>query len=100
MSAVEFIKEQCVRFLVIQNSQGIITPMLQNKASLKKYQQRWDKVAAIERQEIKNLSLEKKFQKMVSLFNLARALGWDLNKDREKDVQQVRARWVFLKKGY
>ena len=74
--------------------------MLQNKASLKKYQQRWDKVAAIERQEIKNLSLEKKLQKMVSLFNLARALGWDLNKDREKDVQQVRARWAFLKKGY
>jgi hypothetical protein len=51
----------------------------------------------IERQELRDLTMEERWQKLNALVGLGRILGW---KEDDNEIEIVRARWVKLKEHY
>jgi len=70
-----------------------------NKKLLKRYIKGWNDVAKVEEIELRNTSLRMKFKKTLSIFKLGVGLGIEKDKDADKALSQVRARWCLLKAG-
>ena len=70
--------------------------MKTSKALLKHYRERWKAVQAIEQAEARNRSMDERLAQLSVLFEFARSLATG----EERDVQEVRDRWVRLKERY
>lgn len=69
-----------------------------NKEQLLQYRQRWAAVEAIELEEQRTTSIALRWQQLNSIMRLAKGLKLPLtSKEREKEVEEVRRRWMKLK---
>ena len=64
-------------------------------AALKAYLDRWQEVAELERQELREVSLELRWQQLNTIIGMAIGLGILIPDDDEAEVYQ---RWANLKK--
>ncbi|MFT3770254.1 MAG: hypothetical protein QM820_32905 [Minicystis sp.] len=65
-----------------------------NADDIRAYKKRWELVAAVERQEVEQMSAAQKFADVGMLMRVARAL--DSSPDMDDEVEQVRRRWALL----
>lgn len=56
---------------------------------------RWERIHAVEKEELRRSSPEQRLQQFFALMEMARALGWETSTAEEKE--QVRRRWRKLK---
>ena len=63
-------------------------------AALKAYRDRWQAVAEIERQELRNASIELRWRQLNSVIKIAMGLGILKSDEKETEVYQ---RWAMLK---
>jgi hypothetical protein len=61
---------------------------------IRAYKQRWELVAAVERDELRRMTLEQKLADAAMLMDTARRLGWETHTAAE--IEEVRARWNLL----
>lgn len=72
-----------------------------DKQQLLEYGQRWKAVEKIELEEQRTASIALRWQQLNSILRLARRLNLPLiDKEREKEVEIVRQRWMKLKGAY
>lgn len=64
---------------------------------IKFYKERWKAVEEIERQELRALTMEQRWQKINALFQFALETGMKWSNDGEVEVFQ---RWVIIKEKY
>jgi len=67
------------------------------KFDIKMYRERWKAVEEIERQELRDLSLDEHWKQINSLFQFA--LGVGLTRDDDDGEKDVFLRWAKLKAG-
>lgn len=70
--------------------------MKSDKELLKSYRERWKAVEEIERAEAAGRSIDERLAQLSALFAFARSLATG----GERDVQEVRDRWIRLKERY
>lgn len=63
----------------------------------KEFEKKWEEVELFEKKELQRLSIEEKFRQVESLIRIGMGLGLDFSGDKE--IHNVRSRWLFLKKG-
>ena len=63
---------------------------------IKRFQQKWKAIHAIEQKELRRLSVKDKFDQLVSLFRLAKGLGLSSRERRTASVHP--SNWLRLKK--
>ena len=61
---------------------------------IRAYKQRWDLLAAFERDALRRMTLEQKLADASLLMDSARQLGWETHTPAE--IEDVRARWNRL----
>jgi len=69
-----------------------------NHKLLKESRARWKKISALERKELRRLSVAQRFQQISSLVGMGIGLGVASTKDKEK--AKTRARWILLKNNH
>jgi hypothetical protein len=65
--------------------------------SIKEFKRSQKRINTLQDDEWRKLSISQKLRQVNSILRLAIGMRLDFNKEREKD--DVRARWVLLKKG-
>lgn len=68
-----------------------------DKSQIKLYQDRWQALNEIEKQEASADTIEVRWQKVNTLYGMAKALG--IKPDEEQEDNIVRARWLKLIKN-
>jgi hypothetical protein len=68
------------------------------QAEARAFQQRWQRINALEEEELRHASLELRLQQFNSLLAWAQLFGWTQALAEGED--QVRHRWVRLRKAY
>ena len=61
------------------------------------YKQRWDRIGKIQNLELRTLSMSLKFKQLCFLMNSFR-LAPTIDQARKKEINQIRQRWLMLKK--
>ena len=65
-------------------------------SSMDAFQKRWQAVKEVEALELRNASIELRWQQLNAIYSLALGLG--ILPDSERDEESVRQRWNQLKK--
>jgi len=68
----------------------------------KLFRERWRAIEAFEIEEIRRMSLGERFGRVVLATNLMRALGLPpgTTKGEERELNEIRKRWILLQKGF
>jgi hypothetical protein len=69
-----------------------------SKSEAKAFKNRWERVNAAQRHELRQTSLLKKILHLAALMASVKAMRWD--KALSKEVTSVRNRWKRLRKAY
>ena len=64
---------------------------------IKSYWERWKLVEEFEREELRSLTMEMRLQQMITIWRMARGLGFSFEPDDSE--MEVFARWAKLKEG-
>ena len=67
-----------------------------DKAGVRRYKERWQKVNVVTLREQLEASSETKLRQSTGLLQLARRLGWDLRRS-EIEIERVRTNWNRLR---
>lgn len=67
-----------------------------NADDIRAYKKRWEMVAEAEREELGRMTPAQKFADLAMLAGVARSLSRSGDVDAEKEVEQVRRRWILL----
>lgn len=70
-----------------------------NKQLLLQFLKKWKCIEHIERNELKRMSLAEKIHKTASAMKLGLELGYTPGRAALREIKDVRARWIFLKKS-
>jgi hypothetical protein len=62
------------------------------------YLERWKRINAFELEELRQMSPETRLRQFFTLLEMARAMNWETSSAEE--IEEVRSRWVKLKKAY
>ena len=62
------------------------------------YLERWKRINAFEREELRQMSPETRLRQFFSLMEMARVMDWETSTKAE--IEEVRSRWVKLKAAY
>lgn len=68
------------------------------RAEVQAYQKRWQKVNAMEREELRSANLELKFRQLAALMASVDAFGW--RRALAEGESEVRERWKRLRSHY
>jgi hypothetical protein len=72
--------------------------MKPDREEMAAWRDRWKLVNERELVELRAMSPEAKFRRVVELMELGHALGWATRSERElREIDEVRARWVKLR---
>ncbi len=69
-----------------------------SKAETAAFRKRWQRINALEQEELRNASVELKFRQLAALMASVDAFGW--RQALEEGVQEVRERWRLLRSRY
>jgi hypothetical protein len=69
---------------------------MMDKAGVRRYKERWQKVNVVTLREQLEASSETKLRQSTGLLQLARRLGWDL-RPAEREIERVRMNWNRLR---
>lgn len=70
-----------------------------NKKLILLFKNRWKNVERIEHYELKKMSAEERLLKTSSVIQLGIGLGIMQDRVRDNEIQEVRSRWISLKKS-
>lgn len=68
-----------------------------NRQDAEEFRQRWQAVAEIEAQELREATIELRWRQLNAIWGLARGLGLPAP---ERDEEVVRQRWIKIKEFY
>lgn len=69
------------------------------RAEAKAWRARWQRVNKFHIQEVRQMSVQERWQKLNIVFGFAQEMGW-VKPAPENEMAPVRARWAKLKAGY
>ena len=70
---------------------------MDDEFDIKSYRERWKAVEEFEREELRSLTMEMRLQQMITIWCMARGLGFSFEPDDTE--MDVFARWAKLKEG-
>lgn len=72
---------------------------MSSQKTIKKYLSRWKAVEAVEREELRQSTIELRWRQLVALSNLAWGLGLKVEKNEEEEMAII-LRWAKIKDFY